>query len=639
MNAAASTPLNPNGFPAAIEHLSQHAPFDLMEAEHLRQLVEGLNLGYYAKGEVIVSSQQGDATRYFIIKQGVVLSEQGFSRDEKENTSWELTEGESFPLSALLSKRSSSSTYTAKEDTFCYELDARDFAKLLSVSTQFQDYCTRRMAHLLEQSKQAIQAQYANSSSGQQSMNTPLANIVRRSPVTCAPQTPVREVLATMHDLGIGSMVATEADKPVGIFTLHDVLNRVALAEIDLESPIIAVMSTGLTSLPPTAAAYEAALVMAKQGFRHVLVTDNDKLVGVISEKDLFTLQRVGLRQISATIRNAADLATLQQAAGDIRQLAHNMLAQGVAAEQLTQFISTLNDLLTERIIELECHDAGIADSPLCQSGICWLALGSEGRFEQTLNTDQDNGLIFTVPEGETAEHIRALLLPVAKRINDALDACGFPLCKGNVMASNPEWCLSLDEWKDKFSDWIFRGDMPVLLNASIFFDFRALYGKRELAQELRSWLNDKIKDNRLFLRNMTQNALGNRPPLGLVRDFVVGEGNKLDLKFNGITPFVDAARIFGLAAGSAETATIRRLRAAAENWHMEEGEVEGWVEAFLYIQLLRLRLQHEQSEAGQELSNKVDPDTLNNLDRRILKEAFRQGRRIQSVLEKYFQF
>jgi CBS domain-containing protein len=118
-----------------------------------------------------------------------------------------------------------------------------------------------------------------------------------------------------------------------------------------------------------------------------------------------------------------------------------------------------------------------------------------------------------------------------------------------------------------------------------------------------------------------------------------VGEGNMLDLKFNGITPFVDAARIFSLAAGVTETATIRRLRAAGETWHMDTSEVEGWVEAFFYIQLLRLRLQHDQVERGEVMSNKVDPDTLNNLDRSILKEAFRQGRRIQSVLEKYFQF
>ena len=192
---------------------------------------------------------------------------------------------------------------------------------------------------------------------------------------------------------------------------------------------------------------------------------------------------------------------------------------------------------------------AGHHPQQLCEMGVCWLALGSEGRFEQTLNTDQDNGIIFSPPDGTSADEVRQTLLPLAQRINDALDACGFPLCKGNIMASNPKWCLSLDEWKDTFADWIHRGDAPVLLNATIFFDFRPLFGKQELAHELRAWLNAKIKDNRLFLKHMVQNALGNRPPLGLVRDFVV-DGGTLDLKLNGIAPFVDAARIFGACGG-----------------------------------------------------------------------------------------
>jgi CBS domain-containing protein len=397
-------------------------------------------------------------------------------------------------------------------------------------------------------------------------------------------------------------------------------------------------MSTHLTSLPPQSFAYEAALEMAKHGFRHVLVTEEGKLTGVISEKDLFSLQRVGLRQISASIRGAATLEALKQTAHDIRQLAHNMMAQGVAAEQLTQFISALNDLLTVRIIELECAAAGILESPLC-AGFCWIALGSEGRFEQTLNTDQDNGIIFQTPQGSTPDRVREQLLPVARRINEALDACGFPLCKGNIMASNPQWCLSLAEWKDTFASWIHRGDAPVLLNATIFFDFRPLFGRRELAEELRIWLHATIKENRLFLKHMAVNALANQPPLGLVRDFVVGEEHTLDLKLNGITPFVDAARIFSLYAGVGETSTIRRLRASGAQWQIDPATLEAWIDAFLFIQLLRLRTQHEQDERNVALSNKIDPDSLNDLDRRILKEAFRQARKLQATLEKYFQF
>ncbi|HEX5338893.1 MAG TPA: DUF294 nucleotidyltransferase-like domain-containing protein [Gallionella sp.] len=622
---------------ATAEHLRRHAPFDRMAMQEVNWLAARLRVGYYAKGDVMLSPKQGEADRLFIIKQGVVQGEQGVVQAQDDAAWLELHEGECFPLGALLARRSVTSTYRAREDLFCYELVAADFHQLLELSAAFRDFCTRRIANLLEQSKQVIQAQYSQSSAEQQSMSSPLAELIRRAPVTCAPDTPIRDVLQTMQDLGIGSMVAVEDGKAVGIFTLHDVLSRVALPQIDFSLPIIGIMSDDLVTLPPHAPAYEAVLAMVRGGIRHILVSDNDKLLGVVSEKDLFTLQRVGLRQVGAAIRTADSREKLQHAAQDIRQLGQNMLAQGVGSEQLTQIISTLNDLLTQRIVELELMRAR-AEGTWQDVEFCWLALGSEGRYEQTLNTDQDNGIIFTLPPDKSADEIRQQLLPVALRINQALDACGFPLCKGNIMASNPQWCLSLDEWKDTFADWIHRGDAPVLLNSTIFFDFRPLYGNHELAHELRESLNVRIKDNRLFLKHMVQNALGNRPPLGLLRDFVV-DGGTLDLKLNGIAPFVDAARIFALAAGSAETSTLRRLRAASAAWQMDAAEVEGWIAAFLYIQLLRLRLQHEQSKAGEALSNRVNPDTLNSLDRRILKEAFRQARKLQSLLENYFSF
>jgi CBS domain-containing protein len=371
--------------------------------------------------------------------------------------------------------------------------------------------------------------------------------------------------------------------------------------------------------------------MMAKQGFRHVLVVENERLVGLVSEKDLFALQRVGLRQVGSSIRHAQQLSELQQAASDIRSMAHNMMAQGVAAEQLTQFISTFNDLLTARVVELEC-----TASKLNAEQLCWIALGSEGRFEQTLNTDQDNALIFEVPEGMVADQMREKLLPAAKRINDSLAACGFPLCKGYVMASNPQWCLSLEEWKRIFASWITNSSQEALLNSSIFFDFRALFGDNKLAEKLREWLLNFVGTNGLFLRQMAEVAMNFKPPLGIVRDFVVGKENKLDLKLNGITPFVNGARIFGLATGVTQTSTLQRLRSSSLKLKITEPEVEAWIDSFLFIQVLRLRHHDEQKAKGisdDELDNLIDPEQLNELDRRILKEAFRQARKLQAKL------
>ncbi|MDD5612156.1 MAG: DUF294 nucleotidyltransferase-like domain-containing protein [Gallionella sp.] len=621
-------------------HVSQlsffaaHAPFDRMEPAHLLWMLERMQLGYYARDEVIVSPEQGRVERFLVIKQGVVQGEQNVAHASDADTWLELVEGECFPLGALLAHRAVASTYRAVKDTFCYELALADFQQLLGLSAPFRDFCTRRIANLLEHSKQVIQAQYTHSSSEQQSLASPLSAIIRSTPVTCTPQTSVREVLERMHASRIGSMIAVdERGFPLGILTLPDVLERIALPQADITQPVINVMTTELTFLPPQSLAYEAALTMAKMGFRHVLVVENDKLLGLVTEKDLFALQRVGLRQIGSSIRHAHNIEALQRAASDIRQMAHNMMAQGVAAEQLTQFISTFNDLLTVRVIEM-AYAESFADAPQLPAQLCWMALGSEGRFEQTLNTDQDNALIFKVPEGMTADAMRERLLPVARRINEQLAACGFPLCRGNVMASNPQWCLSLDEWKAKFSNWITNGTPEALLHASIFFDFRPLHGTHELADELRTWLARAASNNSRFLHQMAENAMSIRPPLGVIRDFVVGKEHTLDLKLNGITPFVDAARIFSLAAGVTHTSTLSRLRNSAAKLNIHPAEIEAWIDAFLFIQVLRMR-HHDEAQSGQddELDNLIDPEDLHELDRRILKEAFRQARKLQARL------
>jgi CBS domain-containing protein len=626
-----------------LSFFAAHAPFDRMEPSHLLWMLERMSLAYYAQGEVIISPEQGNVERFLVIKQGEVLGEQAVAQATDADAWLELVEGECFPLGALLANRPVASVYRAGSDTFCYELAAADFNALLGMSEPFRDFCTRRIANLLEHSKQLIQAQYTQSSAEQQSLTSPLSAIIRREPVTCSPDTSVRQALELMHETKVGSMIAVDGQqRPLGILTLLDVLERIVLPQIDLDQPVIGIMTTQLTSLAPQALAHDAALVMAKHGFRHVLVVENERLVGMVSEKDLFALQRVGLREIGSTIRHADSIAVLQQAAADIRRMAHSMMAQGVAPEQLTQFISTFNDLLTVRVIELECAANGLVNTPLLE-GLCWMALGSEGRFEQTLKTDQDNALIFTVPKGMTADQVRAQLLPVAEHINAALDLCGFPLCKGEVMASNPKWCLSLDEWKQVFDKWVDQGTQEALMHASIFFDFRALYGAQHLADDLRGWLAKLARSNERFLHQMAANALRNRPPLGVVRDFVLGKKNTLDLKLNGITPFVDAARIFSLATGGTHTSTIQRLRQSAPGLRIPASEVEAWINAFLFIQLLRLRHHYEanahQTDAdAHPLDNLIDPGLLNELDRRILKEAFRQARKVQAKLALDYQ-
>lgn len=472
-----------------------------------------------------------------------------------------------------------------------------------------------------------------------QAMHSPLSQLARREPVTVTLDTPLHEALAIMDRKRIGSIIVVDAkgQLPLGIFTLRDLLHRVTLPQVDLHDPIASVMTGGVITVKPHATAYEASLIMARRGLHHLLVVDEAAhLVSIVSQNDLFALQRTSLKDVSSDIRQAHDLPTLQACAKDIQRIARALLTQGMAAGRLTEFVSTLNDLLTLRVIELT-HDA--FDLP--QIKWCWIALGSEGRYEQTLCTDQDNGIIFECESETATEALRQRLLPFARAVNEKLDACGFPLCKGGIMAGNPKWCLSLSEWRARFADWIGHPQPKALLNAAIFFDFRPLYGDDSMSESLRSWLLDETRNAQLFLRLMAENALQCAPPLGLIRDFVFDDNkdypNTLDLKMYGSRPFVDAARLLSLTHGVRQTSTAQRLLGAAQAVNFGGDDVAAMVDGFYYIQLLRLRHQHQ--VLGQDGGgNRINPDELNELDRHILKEAFKQARKLQSRLRLDYQ-
>lgn len=472
------------------------------------------------------------------------------------------------------------------------------------------------------------------------SMHSPLSALVRRKPVSVTPETPLREALQMMVEERVGSIVVVEpeSNRPIGIFTLRDLLVRVATKSCDVDQWIAGVMSDyDLVKLNMRATLYQAALLMARRGLHHVIVVDaTGRLAGIVSQNDIYRLLRGGDKAISGAIRNARDTDALVAAAGEIRRLTRQMLADGQGAESLTQEISTLNDLLTVRVIELTA-----AEFALPNVAWCWLAFGSEGRFEQTFSTDQDNGIIFATPGGDTPDaaetgRLREAFLPFAAAVNRRLDACGYTLCKGNIMAGNPEWCLSLDEWRDKFSSWLHAAEPQALLNATIFFDLRPLFGSEFLADELRDWLFSRSPSASMFLRFMAENAVQVVPPLGLIHDFTFDRNARfphtLDLKTFGARLFVDAARIFALANGIAQTGTAQRLRLLAERMHFSRDDVAALLDGFYYIQLLRLRHQQD-ADVDAESANRIDPDTLNELGRHILKEAFKQARKLQQRL------
>lgn len=337
---------------------------------------------------------------------------------------------------------------------------------------------------------------------------------------------------------------------------------------------------------------------------------------------------------LETEVRAARDVEAVASAADRIRDRLQRLHDEGTAADAITGLVTGLNDLVTVRLLEL----LGAADA-LRAAGACWIGLGSAGRGEQTLATDQDNAIVFADaphPDGQ-----RTTLAPLAGEVNRALDRCGYPLFRGEIMAGNPRWCLAWSEWLERFAGWIERPEPQALLNAAIFFDFRAVHGDRASVARLREWLAAYAADRGRFLFLMVQNALQNGPPLGLLRDFTLASGGEhpgtVDLKVNGVQLFVEAARIYSLAAGVTATGTLERLAAAARVRGIPDIEVEGWQEAFRFLQLVRLRLNAAQRARGEALHNHLNPGDLDEPDRRALKDALRQARKLQTRLARDF--
>ena len=621
-----------------MEFLRKFPPFNLMEKAHLAYLVENCELRFYAAGEPIISPEDGVVQHFYIVKQGRVHGQRPHSAKRGSETTFEVIVGECFPMAALMGERATRTAHLAAEDTFCLLLNKPAFVQLISISSPFRDFAIRGVSSLLDLVNQQAQIRAVETLGENYSLETSIGELAVHHPVACLPALPLREAVALMQQNNVGSIVIVdEQQHPLGIFTLRDLRRVIGTEAGALSAAISCYMTHEPFHLPPEATAFDAAIAMTERHIAHVCVVDNGQLVGVISERDLFSLQRVDLVHLAQTIGHADRVEALVAIRGRIKQLVDNMLAHGASSTQITHIITLLNDHTVRRVIELAIRDMGDPGVPFT-----WLCFGSEGRREQTLHTDQDNGILFEAADAAEAALRRGRLLPLAERINRDLDTCGFTLCRGNIMAGNPELCLSRQEWGRRFSAFVREATPENLLSSTIFFDLRAVWGPQEGCEQLRQDLLAEVADNRIFQRMMADNALRHRPPVGRFRDFVLarkGDGkDTLDLKVQGLTPFVDGARLLALANGIGECNTLERLRRLVEKGIIDAKDGAAYEEAYHFIQ--QTRMQHHQQQARDEApySNRLDPDTLNALDRRILRESFRQAQRLQTSLAVRYQ-
>jgi CBS domain-containing protein len=584
--------------------LAAHPPFDGLPVEALEQTGATVEIAYFPRGASILQ-QGGEPSRYpHVIVKGMVELRQADEHGASELVET-LGEGETFGQLSLLSRSAHLWDVVAREDVLAYLIPAEQVERLRR-QPGFEALLARRAGDRL---RRALAAR--REPAPLDLLGVRAGELVGRPLVTCDPAETVAEAARRMREEQVSSLVVRA--RPPGLVTASDLRDRVLAAGRSGDTPVGAVMTAPLRTVPAEATLGEVLLAMVDHGIHHLPLVREGQLVGIITDTDLLRHESRHPLFVRRQLDRAAEPEGLAAYAGEVTAAAVRLVAAGSPAGDVTRFLASAHDALYVRVAR--DGEAALGPPP-CPYAL--LILGSGARGESTLRTDQDHALVLADNPPAAAE---AWFAALAEHLTATLERCGLPHCPGGVMATNPARRAPRRAWQQQFSSWIQEPEEEALLDAAICFDFRQLHGDLDAEAALRPVIR-RAAGNRRFLGRLARAALRRRPPLGFLRQLRGDRHGRVDLKAHGTAPIVDLARLLALEAGSTELGTVARLRAATERRTVGRTAAD-LAAAFEYLQEVRLRHQAGRLQAGTTPDDVVALAGLGALERRWLKDAF----------------
>ncbi len=455
-----------------------------------------------------------------------------------------------------------------------------------------------------------------------------------RDVIFCGMNTPIEQLARLMTNRNAtAALIATENETVIGIVTDHDLRARVLAENLDIQTPVHTIMSSPITKISEKALIYEALLRMEEKGVRHLAVEDqNGQIVNLIDSKSLIQFQRYGPIVLSREVSRSRSVDELTNHVQRTPQLAKTLLDSSTNPRHVTHMISSICDAATERLIQLAIEEAGPPPTRFA-----FIAMGSQGRQEQTLLTDQDNGILYHLSVEDDPDKVQAYFLQLGNRVCEGLHQAGYVYCRGKVMANNPRWCRSLADWQSSLAEWVEKSDLQEIIDLSIFFDFRMVYGDQDLTVALRQSIHAVLMEKPGIFYHVAQNALMYKPPTRLVGNLYLGTGDgehsgEINLK-DAMMPIVSFARLYALHHQIPQTHTLDRLSALVERNHLLATTQEEILSAYDFLMQLRLQTQLTALQSGQALRNTIRPARLGAMQQEYLKQAFSQISAVQKKI------
>ena len=612
--------------------LAQHPPFDELEDEVLNFVTKHVEISYFREDTPVIHF--GDEIHdLYMVRSGVV--EVYRRKGELYNR---LDEGALFGQMGLLTNNKVRFPAKATKDTLLYCIPESVFQELYDTQEVFADFVEVEDNARLRQAVSSTNEQNDLTTSKVRTLLTGEAPYIDQSES-------IQNAAIKMAEENVSSLLIINPDvleddeddhSPlVGIITDRDLCTRVLAQGLDPSDNVSSVMTTEVISLDHNAYVYEAMLTMLRYNVHHLPVLKDKQPIGIIEATDIVRYESQNSLLLVSSIFQQQSIEELASLSEQVKDSFVRLVNEDANSHMVGSAMSVIGRSFKQRSIELAEEELGEPPVPYC-----FVALGSMGRDEQLLVTDQDNAII--LDNTYVKDEHDAYFAELAKRVCDGLDKCGYTYCTGDIMATNPEWRMTRTEWEECFADWIDNPNPKALLNASIFFDLDGVYGRLKWAEQLNGFIIRRARKNNRFLACLARNAMNRTPPLGFFKDFVMEKDgqhkNSINLKRRGTAPLADLIRVHALAVGSRSKNSFERLDDVHEAGILPKGKARDLRDALEFISMVRIRHQAYDVENQTEPDNNIEPENLSDFERRNLKDAFQILSNAQNFLKFRYQ-
>ncbi|MEC3908556.1 DUF294 nucleotidyltransferase-like domain-containing protein [Tamlana sp. 2201CG12-4] len=619
------------------DFLKRYPPFNMVKPKNLRNIAAEVTIMYLEKGDTVFKKEDPSHEYIYVIRDGAVgLHYENGEVDEIMNIH---DTGDVFGLQPLISKDPYQLTATANEESIVYAIPVNLFQSVTDNSAKIQKYLITAFASNIyapytSEVADKIFVDYLPNRS-EDIVNFQTANYTEK-PITCGVRSTLKSAAKKMSLHKIGCIIVVDSDKkPVGIITNSDIKNKIATGLFPIETPVTNIMTSPVITGKKDLTVANGQLQMIKNSIGHLCITKdgtvNSKLIGVLTHHDVLATLGNSPTVILKEIKRAKQTKKLRAARLKANGLLKSYLEQNIPISHIINVISQVNDAVTARAIDLAVKKM---DSPPPVS-FAWLALGSQGRREQLLFTDQDNALVFENVSKAQYKDTQSYFLELSRLVTGTLNKVGFEYCEADMMASNPEWCKSIKEWQEQFKHWILKPDQKAILLSSIFFDYNCVYGNQDLIDTLTDTIYTSLSETSLFYKYLGSDAVKSPSPLGFFKQFLVeqnGERKELfNIKSRAVMPLVDSARLLIL---SKQIRGVNNTYERFERLAQLEPENKELHESCAYAFKALSKFKTKQGLLHGNSGKLIDLETLTKEEKLKLRRCFKPIQEIQEILK-----